>query len=168
MRKYFLAAAMLMLLSANPAAAQFDIGLGYHHMDESDLSVGAIVASAGYRVPVSDEFSVIPELRAGLGINDDTVMGVDVELDYLFGMAVRLQYEFTDQFYGYLSPSYAKYEFKASTSAQGIPISVSDSSNEFGIGGGLGFRVSDTVGLELGYENIDSTDVITFGARFFF
>ncbi|QOC22305.1 outer membrane beta-barrel protein [Wenzhouxiangella sp. AB-CW3] len=168
MKKHFLALAALAMMAAGPAAAQFDLGIGYHHIDDSPVSVGGLVGSAGYPIVVDENFSVIPELRVGFGINDDTVLGTKVELDHIFGVAARLQYELNESFYGYIVPSYAQYKFSASATSSAGSASISGSTNEFGIGLGLGFRATDTVGLEFAYENVDGSDIISVTTRFSF
>ena len=164
MKVRFLIAGLVLAATSAPAAAQFSSGLAYHYLDSGDVNLGAVVGSVGYRFVVNDAVSIIPELRGGIGVQDDSIQGVDVELDGLFGGVLRLEFNLSDTFYLQVSPSYARY--KASVSFLGQ--SISDTSNEFGIGGGLGFRFNPRVSAEVAYENIDDLDVYLIGLRFTF
>ena len=161
--RFIIIAAIMAILSA-PVSAQFTTGLAYYHMDGDDITLGAIVGSVGYRIPINDSFSVIPEIRGGVGVKDDTFLGADIELDSLFGSALRLEFLLSESFYIHLTPSYVRYKVKAS----GSFVSISDTTDEFGIGGGLGFSFTENFSLEANYENIDGLDVIQLGARFSF
>ncbi len=165
--RHILAAILLVLVSI-PASAQITSGLAYYHVDGDDVTVGVLVGSLGYRIPVNDAFSVVPKIRGGFGVKDDTVDGVDVELENLFGAALRLEFLLTESFYVHLTPSYARYSAKASAPLAGGTLSITETSNEFGIGGGLGFRFTRNFSLEANYEYVDGLDIIQIGARFDF
>lgn len=164
MKVRFLLAGLLFAVISAPATAQFSSGLAYHYLDEGDISLGAVVGSVGYRFVVNDAVSVIPELRGGIGVQDDTFMGVDVELDSLFGGVFRLEFNLSDVVYLQVSPSYVRYEASASSAFADI----SESDEEFGIGGGLGFRFNPNLSAEVAYESIDDLDVYLIGLRFDF
>lgn len=66
------------------------------------------------------------------------------------------------------SPSYVRYKVKASAPVAGGTFSLSETSDEFGIGGGIGFRFTENFSLEASYEYVDGLDLIQLGARFSF
>jgi hypothetical protein len=159
--------AILSLLLASVANAQLTGSVGYTHVDE-DVSVGALQGTFGFRLPVLEGAAgtgfLIPELRAGVGINDDTVAGVKFEIDNYYGIAPRFQYEADGGVYGFVQTSYVNYKVKGSQ----MGISVSDSSWEFGAGLGVGMIFTDVLGAELSWERVDSADVFNLSLRFGF
>lgn len=159
--------AIFALLMGSAASAQVTGSVGYTHLDE-EVSVGALQGTIGYRLPVMEGTAgsgfFIPELRAGVGINDDTVGGVKVEIDNYYGLAPRFQYEADTGFYGFVQASYVNYSVKGST----MGISVSDSSWEFGGGLGVGMAFSQALGAEVSWERVDSADVFNVSMRFGF
>lgn len=158
--------ALLLMLAAVPANAQWVIGGGYYNVSDDedgiDISMGALVASLGYRFPMEGNFSLTPELRVGIGAGDDSLFGVDVEIDRLIALSLRGEYLFDSGLYLFGAPSYADIEIEASSGG----FSVSESGSEFGIGGGVGFRFSDTAMIELSYETFDGTDVVGVEIKF--
>jgi len=88
---------------------------------------------------------------------------VDVEIDSMFGVAVRAQWE-GENGYFFVNPSYMNLEVKAS--AGGFAASADDW--EFGAGIGAGYRFSDNMAIEAGWEYFDGTDVLGIGLRFKF
>lgn len=155
------------LLMASAASAQVTGSVGYTHLDE-DVSVGALQGTIGYRLPVMEGVAgsgfFIPELRAGVGINDDTVAGVKVEIDHYYGLAPRFQYEADGGLYGFLQASYVNYSVKGSA----LGVSVSDSTWEFGAGLGVGMAFSQALGAEVSWERVDSADLFNISMRFGF
>ena len=162
MKVRFLFAGLLFALMSAPAAAQFSSGLAYHHLDADEFSLGGIVGSIGYRFELNDAVSLIPEVRGGIGVVDDEFMGADVELDGIFGGVLRLEFQLNDSVYLQLSPSYVRY--KASVSSSFADASFTD--EEFGIGGGIGFRFNPNFSVEVAYESVDDLDVYLVGLRF--
>lgn len=160
-------AVVSLVLSAG-AAAQVTGSAGYSNFDFDGVSLGAIQGTVGYRFPVMEGAGgtgyVIPELRLGFGINDDSFQGVKVELENYVGGAARFQYESHAGFYGFLQTSLVNYSLKASVEG----FSVSDSETEFGIGLGGGMYFTETMGVELSYENVDDADVLNVSLRFEF
>lgn len=157
--------ALALLLFSLPASAQWVAGGGYINLSDDedgvDVSLGGIYGSIGYVIEGEGEFYFLPEVRLGLGISDDTVFGVDVELDSFLAFSVRGQYDFESGLYLYAAPSYARAEFTASAGG----LSVSDDDWEFGFGGGAGYKFSDTVWGEASYETFDGTDVFSLGIK---
>ncbi len=131
--------------------------VGYSHFDfDFGLELGAIVGSIGYEFTLNENFSITPEARVGTGVVSDS----GVELDRLFGAATRFNYTPTQNFYLYATTSYVNYRVKSSF--------ASGDSWEFGIGGGVGFNFTESLGIEVQYENVDSVDVFTGALRFRF
>lgn len=165
--KNFLIALSFLFISI-PASAQWVAGGGYLNVSDDDggvdVSLGGLYGSVGYVIESEGNFYFLPEVRLGVGISDDTVFGVDVELDTFFALSVRGQYDFDSGLYLYAAPSYARAEFTASSGG----VSVSDDDWEFGIGGGAGYKFSDTVWGELSYETFDGTDIVSLGLKFGF
>jgi hypothetical protein len=139
---------MLLPLSAN---AEWPVGGGYYNVSDDeggvDISVGAITGSVAYRFETESDFSVIPELRLGFGVGDDTVLGVDVEIDRIVAFSVRGQFDFPSGAYVFAAPAYADIEVEASSGGA----SASESDSEFGFGGGVGFRFTDSAMAEVSY-----------------
>ncbi|MEM6514005.1 MAG: outer membrane beta-barrel protein [Pseudomonadota bacterium] len=150
---------------AAPVSAQWVAGGGYVNLsDESeffDVSVGGIYASLGYLVESESGLTFLPEMRLGTGVADDTILGVDIELDSFFAFSVRGQFEFDSSFYVYAAPSYARVELTASAAG----MSESEDDWEFGVGGGVGYKFSDKAWGELSYETYDGTDVFSIGFK---
>lgn len=153
-------------------------GISYINFSEEedslnmDISLGGVVASLGYKIHMVDNFYLVPEVRVGTGISDDTVtylgVNVDVELDGFFAVSVRGQYEFDNQIYLFAAPAYANAEFTASVSQGGQSFSVTEDSWEFGIGLGAGYNFTDTIAAEVMYERFDGTDIGSLGLKFNF
>lgn len=152
------------LLLASQASAEFTGSLGGTLVDSGGLQLGAVTGTLGYRFPLAENFSFQPEIRGGVGVVDDTIDGVDVEIDNLFGFNARFQVEFDNGFYLFAQPTYTRVEASASIGN----IGASDDAWEFGGGGGLGFLFNDNFGIEAGYERIDEADVVNAALRFYF
>lgn len=148
------------------ASTQWTVGGGYTSYNEDDdgidINLGAVYASAGYLYK-NDKIAFMPELRIGVGVTDDTVYGVDVEVevDSFIAASLRAQYEVTDNFSVFLQPTYTRLELTASANGQ----SASEDEWEFGFGGGGSFKVTDTASIEAFYESFDGTDVLSVGVR---
>jgi len=166
----FKKSALVLLALSLPltASANWSLGGGYINLsddsNDSDISLGGIYGSAAYIVKTENEnFTVIPELRLGTGISDDSVDfyygDIDIELESFIALSLRAQYQVNERFYLYAMPSYANAELKAS----GFGESETDDEWEFGFGAGAGFTITEDVSLNFSYELYDDTDVITAG-----
>jgi hypothetical protein len=160
-----LAAAGLLMAPSTATANEGTFGFGYLHLDDGDVGLGAFTATIGFVVPVNDVFSIIPELRVGAGINDDSFDGIDIELKSLAGGNLRFEFDLSDAAYMFISPSYTRYKVKGSVPAAGGTFSVSETDDSFGLGGGFGFYASEGFSIEAGYERIDGINVVTLGGR---
>ena len=167
----FIIAGLMLAFSAGAMAqnAGPTYSLGFSYLsDEVDL--GLIQATFGYSFEVGDGVRLVPEIRAGLGVIDDTVteQGIDVDLkvDNYYGVLGRVEFDVSDQAYLFVFPSYTRIEVEASAEGPvGTTISASASSWEFGGGAGVGFSFTDRLGLEGGYENIDGIDIFNISLR---
>lgn len=163
-----LVAAGLMMAASTASASEGTFGFGYLHVDDGDIGLGAFTTTIGFVVQINDGFSIIPEFRAGIGVNDDRFEGVDIELKSLAGANLRFEFDLSDAAYLFLSPSYNRYKVKASAPVAGGTFSVSGSDDNFGFGGGVGFYISEGFSIEAGYERIDGANVVMLGGRFRF
>ena len=162
MRK--IVSALLVTLMSSGAYAEMVAGVSISRLSDDDLSFGLLQGAVGYRFEVSEDFSLIPEARVGLGIGDDSIGGVDIDLDSAYGVAVRGQFDF-DSSYVWVAPSYSKVQLSGS----GFGISVTaDSDWEFGGGLGYGYRLNENMAFEVSYEGVDGAALIGVGARFNF
>ncbi len=172
LRNLLLASAGTLAFAAH-ANAEWTGSAGYSHFSldagPSDIDLGVLYATIGWRLELGDGLVLLPEARAGFGINDDSVGAgsnrVDIEVDSIFGGLTRLQYEFTGGAYVYAAPSYTRIALSASGPGTG---SVSGNSWEFGLGAGVGYMFNPQLGGEFSYENIDGEDVFNFGLRYNF
>ena len=151
-------------------------GISYINLSDEDdgldISLGGIVGSLGYKIKSGDNFYLIPEVRIGIGISDDSVtylgVDVDVELDSFLALSLRGQIELSNGVYLFAAPTYANAEFTASVSQGNLSASATEDSWEFGLGGGVGYSLSATTSAEFIYEQFDGTDVVSFGLKFNF
>ena len=155
-----------LLIGASVSAnAQWNVSGGYSSLNEDieadDISLGAVYGSVGYTYD-NDSLTFMPELRVGFGVGDDTVYGVDIEVDSLIVASVRAQYNVNEKFGVFLQPSYGRLEATASAGGE----SVSEDDWEFGFGGGASFKVRDQVAIEALYEAFDEVDVLSLGVRY--
>ncbi len=154
---------LILLIAFMPFAANAEwvAGAGFYNLSDDeggvDISLNAVTGSIGYRIENDNSnFSFMPELRAGIGIGDDTVFGVDVELDRVLVFSLRGQFDFENGAYFFAAPAYANIEVKASAAG----FSVSEDDSQAGIGAGVGFRFNERNFAEVSYETYDGTDVI--------
>src|SRR5690625_679183 len=103
--------ALAILLATAPltslATGSWVVGINYMNLSEDvdafDVSLGGLAGSVGHKVNIVDNFYLIPEVRFGTGISDDTVrylgVSVDLELDRFIALSVRGQYEFDNNLY---------------------------------------------------------------------
>ena len=110
LKKALLAAALVSVSMS--ASANWVLGVGYSNLSDSeddiDISLGAIVASAGYKYAINEAFTLVPELRYGIGVSDDEVFGVDIELDSFYAFTLRGEFDVSENVYAYVAPSYGK------------------------------------------------------------
>lgn len=163
--------ATALLISGGVAADGWQVGASFLHLsDDSDLDIGlsALTLNAGYEFEMTERFSVIPEVRLGVGTNEDDVyLGfgrTDVEIDRFTSLGVRLQYSFDNNVYLYAAPIWANVDISASSGS----FSFSDDSSELGGAVGLGYRNAANWSFDAAYEKYDDTDTLQLGLRYHF
>jgi len=162
--------ALTLLTLPLTAFANWSAGAGYANIsdneDGNDISLGVIYGAIAYEFAKENSpFSFVPELRIGTGISDDTFDStVKVEVESFTVLSVRGQYNYDNGVYLYVMPSYANLDMKANFHGE----SYSDDSWEFGLGGGVGKKISDKTSVEASYESYDGTDVLTIGFKYAF
>jgi len=157
--KHFRALAVLAFLLSTPVQAELTGSLGGTYLD-TRFQLVALEATLGWRLPLNESVSIQPELRGGIGINEDTVRGIDAEINNTFGANLRLQVDFDSGFYLFAQPTYVRPEFETDLG--------NTKDWEFGGGGGFGFMVNPNIGFEAGYERIDEADVFRGAVRVYF
>jgi predicted porin len=155
------------------SANNWSVGGGYlnfsNDSDGIDVSLGSLYGSVAYIYQTEHKkFSIVPELKLGTGISDDSVRlygtKVDVELERFVNFSVKAQYDVTDQVFVFVMPSYANAKIEASVGG----FSESDSEWEFGVGTGIGYQFNAQTDVALSYEKFDDTDVISAGFNYSF
>lgn len=160
----------LLTVMTGTASANWEIGGSYVQLKDEvaqgDITLGALVGHLGYHNQVSDKLTLVPRLRLGFGISDDTfnnfapgISDLDVSLDRFASIDLKIQYQTTENIYLYVMPAYAN----AKISVSALNSSESDDSWEFGGGVGIGYNFTPTVSAEASYESFDGTDVLSIG-----
>lgn len=146
-------------------------GVSYIKMSDeinhSDLTFGVVAGSLAYEYKKSDKFSLVPELRVGTGIKDDTIdwiVDIDIDVKRFISLSVRGQYDFNNKWYGFAAPSYSNVDVEASRNGY----SVSEDEWEFGYNAGFGINVSETTAIEVMFEDFDGTKLVGAGLKFAF
>ena len=132
---------LFVLIMLAPVFAYANASVGYTNLDidlgdGDSASLGAL--NIGYTMDVDDSpFSV--QAGIAIGLTDDTVYGVNVELDPSF--YIRGMYEVNENFF--ISASWINFQAELSASANGVTVSEDGSDSEAGFG--LGFRPNEKV-----------------------
>ncbi|SMF04892.1 Outer membrane protein beta-barrel domain-containing protein [Alteromonadaceae bacterium Bs31] len=160
------------------ASAEWVAGVQYFNLSDddggADLSFGGVSASIGYKFDMGCNCYIIPSFNYGIGLSDEKMsfgegMDASLELDNMMGFDVRGQWEFDSGMYVFAAPSYRQLEITAKASIGEFSGSSSAESDwEFGLGAGLGYNFNETIGVEAGYERIDTSDIWSVGMRFNF
>ena len=149
MRKLFV------LIMLAPVFAYANASVGYTNLDidlgdGDSASLGAL--NIGYTMDVDDSpFSV--QAGIAIGLTDDTVYGVNVELDPSF--YIRGMYEVNENFF--ISASWINFQAELSASANGVPVSEDGADSEAGFG--LGFRPNEKVTVM--FDVVEDTNLFT-------
>lgn len=150
-------------------------GLGYLNLSDEveegiDVSLGGITGSLGYKMESGENFYVVPEVRMGMGISDDSVSylgaNVDIELNRFVALSVRAQFELDSGVYFFAAPAYANAKLEALVQSGGQSASITEDSWEFGLGVGLGYSFNNSTSIDFMYEQHDGTDAIGLGLKF--
>ena len=173
MKKTLIAVSLLAVTNLANASLENWVGsLNYSFLSEevgnTDVDLGAVGVSLGYRWQTSDAFSVTFEGRYGIGVGDDDIdfgiANVDIEIDNYYGAALRGEWDVSQSVYLVGTLSYLNIEAEASAGGT----SASDDDGEFGVGAGVGYKINDKNALELTYDTYDGTDIFGIGYRFSF
>ena len=118
---------------SSAASAQWTISGGYANYSEDDdgldISLGGIYGSAGYLYK-NGQVTFMPEIRIGVGVSDDKIGQVNLEIDSFLALSIRGQYDVTKDFSVFAQPTYGRLEVSANAGGQ----SVSEDEWEFGFG----------------------------------
>lgn len=134
------------------------VGGSYSAMEASvdgfdgDLSLGTINVTGGYQL---NDYTAV-EVRAGLGVGDDSYSGVEFEIDNYVGAYVKVGVPAGD-FYPYALAGFTR--GKVTASASGASASDSESDTSFGVG--VAYNVSEQVSLSAEYANLLDKDGVT-------
>ena len=155
-----LSACMAVPAAAAAAAAGaepgFYVGGGYTFATldidgaSSNADVGALFARGGYQI---NEYIAL-EARLGDGVQDDTVDGVKLEIDNMYGGYVKVGRPSEVGLYPYALLGYTHVELKARV--PGYSATSSDSDVSYGIGADYWFSRQLSAGLE--YANFYDKD----------
>jgi len=164
--KMFKKTAVLLSLAILPltASANWSAGGGYANFSGDDVSMGAIYGSVAYTHKATNNFFIMPELRLGTGISDDTISNVTIEIESFTALSVRGQYDYANGAYLFAMPSYANLDVKASYQGH----SETEDDWEFGYGIGAGYKINDKASIEASFEKYDDVDVATIGFKYSF
>lgn len=160
----------LLTIMTGTASANWEIGASYMQLKgevlSRDITLGALVGNLGYHNQMSEKLTLVPRLRLGFGISDDTwdafvpgASDIKVSLDRFASIDLKIQYQANENIYLYVMPAYANAKLSASV----LNSSESDDSWEFGGGAGIGYNFTPTVSAEASYESFDGTDVLSIG-----
>lgn len=149
--------------------ANWNGGISYINISEEaeglDLSLGVLAGSLGYKYQINNNFEIMPELRLGFGVSDDSVRAystdIKVEVKTFTSLSVRGQYSFDDNLYVFAAPAYSNLDVEFSAGGN----SASEDEWEFGFNAGLGYQITDTSAVELSFEDFDGTDLLSVGIR---
>lgn len=137
-------------------------GASWVEADVGDFSVSAVQGRYGWHW--KDNFYF--EGLAAFGVGDDTINGVNGELDHIVGAYVLGEWPVTEllDVYGRLGFAYAE------ASASNMLASESKSESDISYGVGATYQMSENVDLDVGYMNYVSGDLdangVYIGARF--
>ncbi len=176
MLKKLLLGTLILTASTITQANSWVAGIGYMNVSESeddmDINLGAITASLGYKFQVTDTLYIIPEVRLGTGVAKETIniwdVNVDIEIKSFSAISVKAQWELDNGLYFFAAPTYANLDIKATASYGGNSESASEDSNEFGLGGGIGYSFNESISTELMFETYEDLNALTVGVKFSF
>lgn len=134
-----------------------------------DISMGGFEVSIGYSFELDDNWTIQPEISFGNSDSDRvTVSGInmEIEIEKMTTIAVRVQRSFDTGLYAYVAPSKAKIGFKVS--AVGLPISISGEESETAVIYGMGYKATDSLSIEYSMASYGEFDFMSFGINFNF
>lgn len=141
------------------SATELYAGGNFAVLDLEEATVNSIYGRFGANF--SENFSA--EVRLGMGAGDDTVGGIDVELDNFYGAYIRGGVPAGEVFYPYAVLGYTK--AKAEFSWNGG--TYSDSESDFSYGVGADFSITENLKINaeyLSYLDKDDAELTGFSA----
>ena len=137
------------LAGAASAEGDFSLGGGYTFIDVDDVNLGALNFQGTYNF--SENLAI--EGEALLGVADDSIGGVDVELDYAFAAFVKGSLPLNEQFALTGRLGYSTAEFSAS--AGGFGASGDDQAVAYGVGAQYFFDANNGVRFDVTRYDFD-------------
>ncbi|MEM7364555.1 MAG: outer membrane beta-barrel protein [Pseudomonadota bacterium] len=130
------------------------------------LSLGAGTVALGYSFDFGGDLSLVPEVRFGVGLQDDsiTILGNEIttEISDMTAVSLRVEWDSNVGVYYFAQPTWLDTGLDVTSTTFGT---LSASTSEVGFGIGAGLELSQGWSVELGYEAIDGTDFISIGLR---
>lgn len=147
MKKTMIAGAILASLTMATAVSAKDgnyvgFGLSQHNLDAGFFDADVMTLDGKIGTYFNENFS--GEFRLGLGVQDDTVFGEDVELENYYGAYIRAGIPVSDGFYPYAIAGYSN--MKVGVSGGG-----SDSESDFSYGVGADMAITNDVDFTVEY-----------------
>lgn len=143
--------------------AYYGVGVTQHSIDDTGDGVDVMTLDGRFGTYFNENFS--GEVRLGVGITDDDIFGVDVEVKNFYGAYLRAGLPAGESFYPYVIAGYSRIKLEAS----GFGASASDSESDVSYGLGADFSVSDNVDITLEfmrYLDKDGTEIDGIGLGF--
>lgn len=155
-------ATITLSLFASWASADAYMGANYALIDADGIDLAAIVVKGGVQL---NEWAAV-EARAGFGVQDDSYLGVDVELNYLVGGYFIAGIPNDSGFYPYAIAGYTQAEAEAS----GYGLSEQESDTDVSYGAGINYGFTETLAGNLEFMRYADSDfdAISFGVSFKF
>ena len=149
---------LISVASSNAANIRPYAGVNYffaNYEDDYDIEADSGVAGIKLGVDINDYIGI--EMRVGVGVDDDTidVLGVDVkvEVDHAYGLYVRPKFRQEQvQVYGLLGFTEIEYEVSV------FGLSIEDDETDFSFGAGLEYFFNDNVSVSVEYMQLLDKD----------
>lgn len=147
MKKTMIAGAIIASLTMATAVSAKEgnyvgFGLTQHNLDGGSFDADVMTLDGKIGTYFNENFS--GEFRVGLGVQDDTVFGADIEVENYYGAYVRAGIPVTDGFYPYAIAGYTKTKV-------GVSGGGSDSESDISIGLGADMAISNDVDFTVEY-----------------
>ncbi|MCW5724739.1 MAG: porin family protein [Maricaulaceae bacterium] len=147
MRTILLSAAATLALAPAALAQQAHVGAGYTVIDGDGVNLGALTLRGGY--DFTTHFGV--EGEASLGVSDDTVGGVNVDLQRALGAFAIARMPVGEGLSLHARGGYANARIKASMGG----VSITDSEDAFAYGVGAEWMADGQNGVRFDYTRYD-------------
>ena len=162
---------LLLLAMAGTSMGQIIAGFGYagteidsQGLSNDDITLGVFYASLGIEIKTqNDGFRFVPELRVGSGIEDDTVLGDDLEVEYFASLSLRAELHQNNAYF-FVNPTFSVISVETS----GFGVVGPETTEEIGVGVGLGYNFTEIASAEVYAEFYEEVTVYGVGARFRF